>query len=89
LASKSEIPFLATGGGHGTSGTLGEIMNGLEVDLGNFNSVTLNSEDNRLTVGGGTKFSAFINLLYDAGKELREWLSRGVHATGNNLSYDY
>jgi hypothetical protein len=62
-------------------------MNGLEVDLGNFNSITLDSENDKLTVGGGTKFSGFINLLYDAGKELREWLTRDTKFCREQLKH--
>ncbi|KAI4235936.1 MAG: hypothetical protein L6R40_006304 [Gallowayella cf. fulva] len=66
------IDFLATGGGHGTSSTLSRLQRGVDIDLGKFDSVHLEAEQNRLTVGGATTFAQVIDLLYGAGKELRD-----------------
>lgn len=65
------VPFLATGGGHGLSTTLGRFHDGLEIDLSNFDSVDLDAGNNELTVGGATVFSDLYETLYNAGKLLR------------------
>lgn len=72
IASRLQIPFLATGGGHGTSSTLARLKQGIDIDLGKFDAVNLETDKNLLTVGGATVFSQVIDLLYAAGKELRK-----------------
>lgn len=69
IAAANEIPFLTTGGGHGISDY--HAFNGLSIDLSNFNSVHLEPSENRLTIGGSARVSQLVELLYDAGKELR------------------
>lgn len=71
IATRNKISFLHTGGGHGISTTLGRLQNGVDVDLGNFDSVHLDAKRNLLTVGGAAVFSQAIDVLYGAGKELR------------------
>ncbi|KAI4224138.1 MAG: hypothetical protein L6R36_004894 [Xanthoria steineri] len=79
IASKHAIPFLATGGGHGTSSTLGRLRQGIDIDLGKFDSVYLDADRNLLTVGGATVFSQVIDPLYGAGKEIRVGNLQGLH----------
>ncbi|KAL3250621.1 hypothetical protein ABHI18_011094 [Aspergillus niger] len=67
-ASFHGIPFLATGGGHGYSGSLGALENGIELDLGYFNSVTIDTANNMMTVGGAVTFSGVEETCYRAGK---------------------
>ena len=66
------MSFLATGGGHGTTVTLGNLKQGLEIDFSDFNTVNLDAKNNLITIGGGTIFSDVISPLYNAGKEMRE-----------------
>ncbi|KAI4161931.1 MAG: hypothetical protein LQ342_004497 [Letrouitia transgressa] len=78
IATRNKISFLHTGGGHGISTTLGRLQNGVDVDLGNFDSVHLDAKRNLLTVGGAAVFSQAIDVLYGAGKELRATLGAGL-----------
>ncbi|KAH8196233.1 hypothetical protein TruAng_009590 [Truncatella angustata] len=86
LASKHGIPFLATAGGHGTSGTLGRLNGGLNIDIGRFNAVEFNPGDNTITVGGAAHFSQIINLLHDAGREMPVISSNCVGVVGATLN---
>ena len=72
IASALGVPFLATGGGHGTTVTLGGIRQGLEIDLSGLKTVDLDAGTNQLTIGGGVIFSDVIPTLYNAGKEMRK-----------------
>lgn len=71
-ATNQSIPFLSTGGGHGFSITLGRLSNGIELDLSNFNSVSVDGKSNTLTIGGGVRFRDVINPLGQAHKEIRK-----------------
>ncbi|EMR67042.1 putative fad binding domain containing protein [Eutypa lata UCREL1] len=76
-ASESGIPFLGTGGGHGFTSTLGTLDDGIDIDLGFFRGVTVDAENNRMTIGGGTVFGDVYDPLYNAGKEIRPY--GGLH----------
>ena len=69
MADANNIPFFATGGGHGISDY--SRFEGIAIDLGAFKSVHLNKTANRLTIGAATEYSQLGSLLYDAGKEIR------------------
>jgi fumiquinazoline A oxidase len=71
LATANQIPFLATGGGHGASITLAGCVSGIEIDLSNFNSVSIDADQNTMVVGASTVFEDIIPPLYEAGKEMR------------------
>jgi FAD/FMN-containing dehydrogenase len=66
------VPFLATGAGHGYSGSLGALQNGIELDLGNFNRVSVDATNDLMTLGGSVKFSDLMDPLYSAGKAIRK-----------------
>ncbi|KAI4154349.1 MAG: hypothetical protein LQ340_001728 [Diploschistes diacapsis] len=66
----NNISFLATGGGHGYSATLGALNGGVESDLGVFNTSDVDLVANTLTVGGSVPFSNVFSALQAAGKEL-------------------
>jgi FAD/FMN-containing dehydrogenase len=70
-ASKNNIPFLGVGAGHGFTTTLGELNQGLEIDLSLFNTVSVDAQKNRLTIGGSVRFSDIMDPVYAAGKEIR------------------
>ena len=65
------ISFLGTGGGHGYSASLGTVQNGIEIDLGYFNTVSIDKDASTMTVGGSVRFGNVTGPLYDAGKEFR------------------
>ena len=69
IAAANGIPFLTTGGGHGTDDF--HRFHGLSIDLSNFRTVHLDLSENRLTIGGSAKIYQVDKLLSDAGKEFR------------------
>lgn len=71
LASIHDIPFLATGGGHGYATTFGKLQNGLEIDLSFFRSVSVDAASSTMTIGGAVVFRDIYEPLYNAGKEIR------------------
>ncbi|KAF6825542.1 FAD binding domain-containing protein [Colletotrichum musicola] len=70
IASANDIPFLATGAGHGASLTTGNLHDGIDIDLGNFNGVQVDAANSQVTVGGSTTFEQLYEPLYAAGKEI-------------------
>ncbi|KAI1465641.1 FAD-binding domain-containing protein [Daldinia caldariorum] len=52
LATSNGIPFLATGGRHGYTTTLGALNNGLAIDLGQFDTIRVDQHRGTLTIGG-------------------------------------
>ncbi|KAI1170035.1 hypothetical protein F4777DRAFT_592257 [Nemania sp. FL0916] len=70
LARSHGIPFLATGGRHGYGTTLGDLQNGLEIDLSQFNEVYINKTTATMTIGGGTTFADVMDPVYAAGFQI-------------------
>ncbi|RMZ82267.1 hypothetical protein DV738_g1892, partial [Chaetothyriales sp. CBS 135597] len=70
IASANDIPFLATNGGHGTKANLSQFT-GIDVNLANFNSVSVDTNNNLLTVGPGVVLGQISTTLLPLGKELR------------------
>ncbi|KAJ5932126.1 hypothetical protein N7516_006615 [Penicillium verrucosum] len=70
-AFKHDVPFLASGGGHGYNPSFGALQNGLKIDLGLFNGVTIDTNQNTMTIGGSVKFSQVTGPLFKAGKEIQ------------------
>ncbi|GLA17566.1 hypothetical protein AnigIFM62618_004708 [Aspergillus niger] len=70
LAASNKIPFLATAGGHGATITYVNCTNGIEIDISNFNTVSIDASNNTMTVGGAVRFEDIIPPLYEARKEL-------------------
>lgn len=71
IAAQHQIPFSVTSGGGGVTTTLSKLQDGLAINLVNFQSVSLDTKQNTLTVGGGVVFSQIIDVLFKNGKELR------------------
>ncbi|OIW25923.1 FAD-binding domain-containing protein [Coniochaeta ligniaria NRRL 30616] len=67
IAKANNISFLATNGGHGAGICYGTIS-GIDINLSNFNSVSIDVANNELTIGAGVKIGDIIQPLYDAGK---------------------
>lgn len=62
---------MATTGGHGTGIGYGNIT-GIDINLANLDSVSIDVANNYLTVGGGVTIGDVIQPLDDAGKVIRE-----------------
>ena len=78
-ASSHDIPFLATGGRHGFSTSLGGLQQGLDLDLSAFRNVSVDAKAKTLTVGGATLFADIYNPLYEAGLEVRTFFHQPPH----------
>ncbi|CRG83420.1 hypothetical protein PISL3812_00771 [Talaromyces islandicus] len=70
FAANTSTPFLSTGGGHGFSTTLDRLHKGIELDLGNFNNVSVDADANTLTIGAAVRFRDVVGPLGKAKKEL-------------------
>ncbi|KAK3936141.1 hypothetical protein QBC46DRAFT_461661 [Diplogelasinospora grovesii] len=70
LARSNNFPFLGTGGRHSSSVTLGALQNGVAIDLSGLNSVSVDSAAATVTVGGGVRFGAVVDPVYEAGFEV-------------------
>ncbi|RYP19810.1 hypothetical protein DL765_003156 [Monosporascus sp. GIB2] len=71
LATANGIPFLATGGRHGYTTTLGAIQNGLAIDLSHFGTVLVDKAAGTLTIGAGVRFRDIYDPVFDAGFEIQ------------------
>lgn len=68
---QNNLTFQATGAGHGFSAEFAQVQNAVNIDLGNFKTVSVDAANNRLTVGASNKFQDIFQPLYNAGKQLR------------------
>lgn len=75
MATKHNIPFLATGGRHGFVSTLAHLQNGLALDLSQLNDVTVDQSAATLTIGPGVRFRDIFDPVYNAGFQIREYLN--------------
>ncbi|KAF7932171.1 hypothetical protein EAE99_003411 [Botrytis elliptica] len=85
FASNHNIPFMATGGGHGYSTTLHSCKNGIDIDLGFFHDIKIHKEASTITIGGSVKFGELIQPLFDVGKEIQTGLAECVGVVGATL----
>ncbi|RDW79379.1 hypothetical protein BP6252_04017 [Coleophoma cylindrospora] len=67
LARAHDISFLATGGRHGYTTTLGELQGGLEIDLGQFDTIDVDTSAKTVTLGGAVQIGQVLDPLYNAG----------------------
>lgn len=74
IAGQNNISFLATLNGHSSNLLYSNLQNALNINLANFNSVTVDPVTNRMTVGGGVTFGNISDPLAEAGKEMRSYL---------------
>ncbi|KAL2862192.1 FAD-binding oxidoreductase [Aspergillus lucknowensis] len=70
IAKAWKLPFLATGGRHSSTTTLGKLQNGLAIDLSALNSVQVDADSETLTVGGGAVFGDIPGPVYEAGFQM-------------------
>ncbi|KAL8704353.1 MAG: hypothetical protein Q9201_002478 [Fulgogasparrea decipioides] len=71
FSKRNKIPVLVTGGGHGYSGSLGALQNGMEIDMSGFKNVSIDSANGLMTVGAGVRFQDFMDQLYAVGRAIR------------------
>ena len=71
IATKSGIPFLATGAGHGISITLGKLNRRLEINMSQWSTVDVDILNYQIMIGVGARFSQGVDPLYAAKKEVR------------------
>ncbi|KAJ2991370.1 hypothetical protein NUW58_g2537 [Xylaria curta] len=83
IAAKNNIPFIATNGGHGAKTGLGS-FDGININLQNFNTVTVDAVNNRMTLGPGATLGAMVTEVFAAGKEIQtgnSWCPGGIGVT--------
>ncbi|KAF4499908.1 short-chain dehydrogenase reductase family [Fusarium agapanthi] len=61
------IPFLATGARHGYTTTLGDLQNGLAIDLSHFKEFELDVDAKTLSIGPGVTVGEIFDPLFNAG----------------------
>ncbi|OTB10571.1 hypothetical protein K445DRAFT_69978 [Daldinia sp. EC12] len=71
LAKSLKIPFLATGGRHGYTTTLGDLHDGLAIDLSHFKSIHVDKSAQTVTVGPGVRVGEIFDPLYNAGFDIQ------------------
>ncbi|KAL5365929.1 hypothetical protein BJX96DRAFT_182060 [Aspergillus floccosus] len=84
-ASSHDIPFLATGGGHGVKLGLGTVQNAVNIDLSNLKSIDLDLENELITIGSGVENSELYDLLASVGKETALTTERCINTVGPTL----
>ncbi len=67
------MPFLATGAGHGYSTSLGRLHGGIDLDLGAFDTVEVDSAAKTMTIGGSVRTDLVAKALQAAGMEIRRY----------------
>ncbi|KAI5867524.1 hypothetical protein GGS23DRAFT_612666 [Durotheca rogersii] len=82
--ARRKMTYLAKGGGHGYSTTLGVDQDVVQVNMENFRNVTVHP-DNTVTVGGGARMLDVVTALYNAGREVTVGSYPCVGATGAML----
>ncbi|EPE25298.1 FAD-binding protein [Glarea lozoyensis ATCC 20868] len=85
FAASHNVPFLATGGGHGFSTTLRALHGGIEIDLGFFKNISVDPKASTMVVGGAVLNGDVIQPLYAAGKELQTGSDACVGLVGTTL----
>ncbi|KAK9777226.1 putative FAD-binding PCMH-type domain-containing protein [Seiridium cardinale] len=85
LARQHDISFLATGGRHGYSTTLGEMQDGLAIDLTMLNTVIIDEDAAQLTIGPGVRFRDIFGPVYEAGFEIQTGTCSCVGMMGATL----
>ncbi|KAF5589168.1 hypothetical protein FPANT_6383 [Fusarium pseudoanthophilum] len=71
LATMHNIPFLATGARHGYTTTLGNLQNGLAIDLSHFKEFELDADAKTVTVGPGVTVGEIFDPLFNAGFDIQ------------------
>ncbi|KAL7916744.1 hypothetical protein GGI35DRAFT_474009 [Trichoderma velutinum] len=84
-AVQHNIPFLATGGGHGFATSFGKLQNGLEIDMSSLNSISINKAASTVTVTGAVLNGDIIEPLFQAGKQLPTGSEKCVGLIGSTL----
>ncbi|KAI1171388.1 hypothetical protein F4777DRAFT_593834 [Nemania sp. FL0916] len=83
IPAKNKIPFIATNGGHGAKTGLGA-FDGININLQNFNTVSVDAANNRMTLGPGAKLGDMASAVFAAGKEIQtgnSWCPGGIGVT--------
>ncbi|KAK1634584.1 hypothetical protein BDP81DRAFT_451133 [Colletotrichum phormii] len=85
LAAKHRVPFLATGGRHGYTTSLGRLRNGRAIDLSALNEVEVDESAETLTVGGGVRWSQVLDPVFDAGFQMQTGICSCPRVVGVTL----
>lgn len=72
-ALENDVAFMGTGGGHGYTTTTSSLENGVNVDLGAFDSISIDTSASTMTIGGAVTFGDILDPVHAAGKEIRPY----------------
>jgi FAD/FMN-containing dehydrogenase len=63
------MPFLAMGSGHGCTGALGNVRDGIQIWTRQLKNIRISADGQTVTVGGGVKAKELTDALWAAGKQ--------------------
>ncbi|KAI0154622.1 FAD-binding domain-containing protein [Xylariaceae sp. FL1272] len=69
-ATSNKTPFLATGGRHGYTTTLGKLQGGLSIDLSKMTKIDIDKEAQTVTIGPGVTIGDVIGPILEAGFQM-------------------
>ncbi|KAI0158055.1 FAD-binding domain-containing protein [Hypoxylon sp. FL1284] len=70
IATASDVPFLATGGRHGYTTTLGALRDGLAIDLGKLDEIRIDAAAETVTIGPGVMVGDLVGPVLEAGFQM-------------------
>ncbi|KAF2096059.1 FAD-binding domain-containing protein [Rhizodiscina lignyota] len=68
-ANEHERPFIAMAGGHGQTGALSHVRDGIQIDLRAMDQVVISEDGKSAVIGGGAKVKKVVDELWAFGKE--------------------
>ncbi|RDW72816.1 putative FAD-dependent oxygenase [Coleophoma cylindrospora] len=69
FANQHSLPFLTTNGVHGSISTLGQMTSGIEIHMSQLSSITVASDGQTVTIGGGVISKNLTDALWAVGKQ--------------------
>ncbi|KAF2761541.1 FAD-dependent oxidase [Pseudovirgaria hyperparasitica] len=84
-AVENDMPFLATGGGHGYTSSYADLQGGVQIDMSGFDSVDVDEQSGEVVVGAGAVFADLFGPVADAGREIQTGSCSCVGVIGATL----
>lgn len=76
IATAFNVSFIATSRRHSYYITLARLGNGLAIDFSKFDTITMDKQAGKLTVGGGIRPQDVFNTVYEAEYDIRKFIYR-------------
>ncbi|PKY04996.1 FAD binding domain protein [Aspergillus campestris IBT 28561] len=84
-ATKAELPFFVTGGGHGVSMRFSAVRDAINIDLSNLKSVQVDLAGSLVTIGSGVENAQLYDLLASLRKETPLTTERCINTVGTTI----